>query len=160
MDEVDKFLDSTLPRLREADVALQDGDAHLRIAMWSPNDPVTLFGAAGSATGWKGIKPVFEALASRFSQCESWEYDVIGADVSGDLAYLVGTEHITGSIAGAPPVPFSLRVTTIFRREDGEWKVVHRHADPLPESDSARELAHRMKGALATNDNADAEDGY
>jgi ketosteroid isomerase-like protein len=158
MAEVDVFLDSTLPRLREADAALQDGDARLRIAMWSPNDPVTVFGAASSATGWSEIKPVFEALASRFSQCESWEYDVVAADVSGDLAYIVGTEHITGSIAGAPPVPFSLRVTTIFRREDGEWKVVHRHADPLPESDSAREQAHRMKSALANSDKSDAAD--
>jgi ketosteroid isomerase-like protein len=152
MAEVDEFLNSTLPRLREADTALQDGDARLRIAMWSTNDPVTVFGAARSATGWSEIKPAFEALASRFSQCEAWEYDVIAADVSGDLAYIVGTEHITGSIAGAPPVAFSLRVTTIFRREGGEWNVVHRHADPLPESDSAREQATRMKSALQTGE--------
>jgi ketosteroid isomerase-like protein len=152
MTEVDEFLDSTLPRLREADTALQDGDARLRIAMWSPNDPVTVFGAARSATGWSEIKPAFEALASRFSQCEAWECDVIAADVSGDLAYIVGTERITGSIAGAPPVPFSLRVTTIFRREGGKWNVVHRHADPLPESDSAREQATRMKSALQTDE--------
>jgi hypothetical protein len=29
----------------------------------------------------------------------------------------------------AEPRPYMLRVTTIFRREDGEWKVVHRHAN-------------------------------
>lgn len=152
MDEVGEFLDSTLPRLREADSALHDGDARLRIAMWSPNDPVTLFGAAQSATGWDEIKRVFERLASRFSRCESWENDVIAADISGDLAYIVGTEHIAGSIADAPPVPFSLRVTTILRREDGEWKVVHRHGDPLPESDSTRDRVQRMKRALVTDD--------
>jgi ketosteroid isomerase-like protein len=27
--------------------------------------------------------------------------------------------------------PFALRVTMIFGPEDGEWKVVHRHADPI-----------------------------
>ena len=152
MGEVDEFLDSTLPRLREADMALHDGDARLRIAMWSPNEPVIVFGASRSAKGWSEIQSVFEMLASRFSQCDSWEYDVIAADVSGDLAYIVGTEHITGSIAGAPPVPFSLRVTTILRREDGVWKVVHRHGDPLPESDSARDRVQRMRTALAADD--------
>ena len=46
-----------------------------------------------------------------------------------DLAYTVSLEHTTASVNGAEPRPYVLRVTTIFRREDGEWKVVHRHAN-------------------------------
>ena len=38
-------------------------------------------------------------------------------------------EHTTASVNGAEPRPYVLRVTTIFRHEDGEWKVVHRHAN-------------------------------
>ena len=57
----------------------------------------------------------------------------------------MGVEHTTASVGGAPPEPYSLRVTTIFRREDGDWKVVHRHADPVPES-GAREQLSRMVG--------------
>ncbi len=59
----------------------------------------------------------------------------------GDIA---GIEHSTVSVSGAPPEAYELRVATIFRREDGEWKVVHRHADPMPDSESARLQVARL----------------
>ena len=73
-------------------------------------DPVTLFGAVVTS-GWAEVaRP--STLASNFSNCESFEYEVVAAGVSGDLAYIVGIEHTTASVGGAPPVPYSLRVTT------------------------------------------------
>jgi ketosteroid isomerase-like protein len=50
---------------------------------------------------------------------------------SGDLAYTAGYEHTSASWDGVPMEPYVLRVTHAYRREDGEWKIVHRHADPL-----------------------------
>ncbi|MEU0542222.1 nuclear transport factor 2 family protein [Nocardia sp. NPDC005978] len=47
---------------------------------------------------------------------------------SGDLAYLVAIERITATANGSP-VTYALRSTTVARREDGEWRVVHRHGD-------------------------------
>jgi len=44
----------------------------------------------------------------------------VAAEASGDLAYTVALEHTTASVNGAEPRPYVLRVTTIFRREDGE----------------------------------------
>ncbi len=146
MDEVGEFLAATLPRLEEADTALHNGNPELRRGIWSHNDPVTLFGAAVTKSGWAEIGPTFDWLASNFSNCESFEYEVFAAGVSGDLAYIVGIEHTTASVRGAPAVPYSLRVTTILRREDGEWKVVHRHGDPVPDSDSAGYQIDRLKG--------------
>jgi ketosteroid isomerase-like protein len=132
MADVDEFLASVLPRLKAADTAIHDGDAGPRIALWSRNDPVTLFGALQHKTGWLEIAPVFEMLASRFSNCESFEYEVLAAGVSGDLAYIAGIEHTTAAVGDAPAQPYELRVTTVFRQEDSEWRVVHRHADPVP----------------------------
>jgi ketosteroid isomerase-like protein len=143
VSETDDFLESVLPRLTEADTAFHNGDAGARVAIWSQNDPVTLFGALFTKNGWSEIGPTFEVLASRFSNCESFEYEVTAAGVSGDLAYLVGIEHTTASIGGAPRTSYALRVTTIFRRENGEWRVVHRHGDPMPESVPARDQLAR-----------------
>jgi ketosteroid isomerase-like protein len=144
MAEVDEFLGSVLPTLREMEMAFHNGDVGPRIASWSHNDPVTLFGALLTKRGWSEVAPAFEFLASRFSNGQAFEYEVIGAGASGDLAYIVGYEHTTASVGGAEPEAYDLRVTTIFRREDGQWKVVHRHADPMLESDTARRQLARF----------------
>ena len=68
MNELDAFLDSMLPKLEAADTALHNGDASARIALWSHHDPVTLFGAAQSATGWEKISATFDWLASPLLQ--------------------------------------------------------------------------------------------
>jgi ketosteroid isomerase-like protein len=137
MAEVDDFLAAVIPPLTEAEIAFHNGDDGPRFAIWSRNDPVTLFGALLTKNGWSEIAPAFDFLASRFSNCESYEFEVTAAGASGDLAYIAGFEHTTVSIGGAAPQPYVLRSTTVFRREDGEWKAVHRHGDPMPQSDSA-----------------------
>lgn len=131
MSEVEDFLAVTMPRFVEAETALVHGDAGPRIAMWSHNEPVTLFGALTTKTGWDDVRPVFEWLADSFSDCTAYENEVVAAGASGDLAYVVALEHKTAAFEGAPAAPYTLRVTTVFRREDGEWKVVHRHGDRL-----------------------------
>ena len=149
MTDVDEFLAETMPRLTACDTAIHDGDAGPRGAMWSHREPVTLFGAVMTRTGWDEIAPAFDWLASRFANCAGFRYEVLAAGASGDLAYVAGIEHTTASIAGAPPKPYALRVTTVFRREDGEWKVVHRHGDAFPENDSASAQLTRMTDGRA-----------
>ena len=132
MDERDAFLQATLPRLIAADSALHGGDARPRIAdTWSHTDPVTVFGAVRTVIGWAATEPMFSALAKQFSDLKSFEIEVIAAGASGDLAYLVAIEHTNTSVGGAPAAPYALRVTQVFRREGGEWKVIHRDADEV-----------------------------
>jgi ketosteroid isomerase-like protein len=131
MSETERFLATMTSQITDAEIALHNGNADPRTAMWSRNQPLTLLGAAMSARGWQEIGPVFDALGKQFSSCLSYENEIIAAEARGDLAYIVALEHTTASINGAEAKPYVLRVTTIFRREDGQWKVVHRHADPL-----------------------------
>ena len=61
---------------------------------------------------------------------------------TGDLAYDVVTEHCRARLGdAAEAVPISLRVTTIFRREDGQWRIVHRHADPITDARPIQSIA-------------------
>jgi ketosteroid isomerase-like protein len=92
-----------------------------------------------SATGAVETQATFDWVASRFTGFESADWEVLSADVSGDLAYVVAIEHTTGSIGGAPTGTYSLRATTIWRREDGEWRAIHRHADPVEDSVAVRD---------------------
>jgi ketosteroid isomerase-like protein len=131
MDEVGAFLDRVIPLLRGEIVALENGDPGPRKALWSHEDPVTLFGAEASASRWEDVEPTFNRLAQSFSDGQSCTYDVVGAGVSGDLAYVAAIEQSVAGTRGSTPETFTLRVTTVFRREQGEWKVVHRHGDPL-----------------------------
>jgi len=135
MTEIDAFRAETMPRLTMVETAFHNGDAGPREALWSHRDPVTLFGAVMTKTGWAEIAATFDRLASRSSNCEIFQFHVITADVSGDFAYIAGIEHTTASIAGAPPEPSAPRVITIFRREGDERKVVYRaelHPKDLP----------------------------
>ena len=139
VDDKSEFLEALVARMKAADDALHSGDAGPRKALWSTKEPVSVFGAAMLATGPIETEATFDWLASRFTGFESAEWEVLSADVSGDLAYVVAIEHTTGSIGGAPTEGYSLRVTTLLRREDGEWRAFHRHADPVEGSVAVRD---------------------
>ena len=70
-------------------------------------------------------------MASRFSDLRDYQFELVAAGASGDLAYMVGFEHKT-VVADGEPVTYTLRVTHVYRREDGEWRIVHRHGDRPP----------------------------
>jgi ketosteroid isomerase-like protein len=132
MSELEEFLATTLAHQVEAEEALHNGDPEPRLAMWSTKDPVTVLGAVRSVSGWDEVSQLFRWLGSGFSDCASYRFELAAAAVSGDLAYTVGYEHTTVSWDGIPLDPYTLRVTHVYRREDGDWKIVHRHADAPP----------------------------
>jgi ketosteroid isomerase-like protein len=92
---------------------------------------VTLFGAGRSGRGWEQVSGIFRSIASRWSDCTDQRVEILAAGVSGDLAYTVELEHTSVSVDGVPAEPSTLRVTEVYRREDGQWKVVHRPGDEL-----------------------------
>lgn len=126
------FAEEVVPLLRGEVDALHHGDPGPRLALWSRTPPLTLFGAWLSARGWEEIEKVFERLKGTFRGSATFDYEVVAAECSGDLGYVVALERSTGVVVEEGPRDYTLRVTTILRREDGRWKIVHRHGDELP----------------------------
>lgn len=132
MTEREEFLSWVQSDLKDAEIAVHNGDAGPRRAVWSRNDPVSVLGAWRSASGQQQLDELFAHLAETFSDCTSFEFELLEAEVRGDTAYTVGFEHTSASVNGVPR-SYTLRATQIYRREDGAWKVAHRHGSSPPE---------------------------
>jgi ketosteroid isomerase-like protein len=132
MTEHEEFITWVQSVLREAEIAVHNGDAGPRRAIWSRKDPVTVLGAWKNASGQQELDELFDHLADSFSDCTSYEFELLEAEVRGDTAYTVGFEHTSASVNGVPRT-YTLRATQIYRREDGAWRVAHRHGSAPPE---------------------------
>lgn len=131
MNQRDEFMTWVHTVVVDAEVALHNGDAAPRRAIWSRNDPVTVLGARWNVSGQAELDELFARLADSFSECSSYELELLEAEVLGDAAYTAGFEHISASVDGEPR-SYTLRVTHIYRREEGQWKVAHRHGSVPP----------------------------
>lgn len=132
MSDHDEFLAWFETALRDAELALHNGDPEPRRALWSRNDPVSVLGAWRSAKGQQELDELFAFLGRSFSNCTSYAVDLQAYDVVGDMAYTAGLEHVTASVDGEPRT-YTLRATQVYRRESGEWRVAHRHGDTVTE---------------------------
>ena len=130
MTDSDDFLAWVGTALHDAELALHNGDAEPRRAIWSRNEPVSVLGAWRNAFGQRELDDLFSSLAQQFSECTSYEFELLAYDVQGDMAYTAGLEHTSASVDGVPR-SYVLRATQIYRREDGQWKVAHRHGDTV-----------------------------
>jgi len=91
-------------------------------------------------------------LASRWSNCTDYRFELVTAGVSGNLAYVVGFEHIANSVNDVPVEPYTLRVTHIFRREtvSGRLLTVMRTTSRSTRQRSARSEAGCTCGPRGT----------
>jgi ketosteroid isomerase-like protein len=119
-------------RVRAALAAMGSGNPAPYAALWAESEDVTLFGAWGPIErGRARLAETFRWVGSRFKGGALVPEDVVSFE-SGDLAYTVGFERGEVAVDDRPPRPMTLRVTHVYRRIDGEWRLVHRHADFPP----------------------------
>jgi len=113
--------------------------------MFSHREDVTLANPLGPpARGWEQVAATMERAASQLRDGEKVGFDVVAKYVTPELAYIVELEQTKAKLGRRQDVaPFTLRVTMIFRPEDGTWKVVHRHADPITTAQPAESLLQK-----------------
>jgi ketosteroid isomerase-like protein len=119
-------------RAGDAADAFLNGEMRRYADLIPHTDDFTLFAPFGGEPrhGFDDSEDALAATAEFFQGGEA-QLDLVQAHTSGDLALLVVVEREHGRIGGLPDQDLSLRVTLVFRREDGEWRLMHRHADPL-----------------------------
>jgi ketosteroid isomerase-like protein len=110
---------------------MANGDAGSLADIWSHSATVTtMHPIGGREVGWDEVKGPWQQVAQLAS---GGQVKLSGQliQVSGDMAYEVGTEQGQFTLAGEQ-VSIKQRVTNIYRREAGGWKIVHHHADISP----------------------------
>lgn len=116
--------------------SMLNGDAAPMTDVWS-HDPIvsTMHPLGGREVGWDAVRGSWEGAAQAFED-GSLQLSDLEVSVLGDVAYTTGIEHVDATVGGES-LHLDVRVTNIYRREDGEWKIVHHHTDtdrPLQEA--------------------------
>jgi ketosteroid isomerase-like protein len=110
--------------------------------LFSKADDVTLGNPFGPvAKGWNRVVDAMERAAQNYRDGEAVGFDNLSTVVTPELAYLVEIERLRAKVGGrAEASNLALRVTTILRPEQGAWRIVHRHADPITTSRPAESV--------------------
>lgn len=129
--------DTFLEQYHEALDTFARGDARDIKRLYSHGKDIVLANPFGPAVqGWSDVEERTDFAVAHFRDGECRSFESLYRLVSADTAVIHEVEHWTAKVSGRPEAsPFTLRVTTVFRREDGTWHVVLRHADPISSPD-------------------------
>ena len=101
--------------------------------LFSRREDVSLANPYGPPVrGWKQVAKAVDHAASLRSDGTFLGWQIVAKYVTAELAYVVQVEWAEAKIGAREDItPLAVRATMIFRPEEGEWKIVHRHADPI-----------------------------
>lgn len=126
----DVDLEAFVGRCHEAITEQSHGHPEPFLELWSRADDVSIMAAIGGyQIGFEEVSKLLTA-ASQTQSFETWSAENLVTIVRDDLAFTIELEHY-GRHTDGEEEKMTLRATQIYRREDGEWKVIHRHGDIL-----------------------------
>jgi ketosteroid isomerase-like protein len=107
------------------------GDASSLADIWSHSASVTtMHPIGGREVGWDNVIGAFQKVAQLAGGGQA-KLNNQAIQASGDMAYEVGDESGQLKLAGQQ-MTIDHRVTNIYRKEAGGWKIVHHHTDTSP----------------------------
>jgi ketosteroid isomerase-like protein len=129
VDEVDKVLE----QFQLAGNEFMKGNPKPVQALFSHREDVSLANPFGPPVrGWEQVAKTQERGASHYRDGEIYDFETIVKYVTLELAFICWVERTNAKVGGRDDItPCDLRDTMVLRPEDGTWKVVHRHADPI-----------------------------
>jgi ketosteroid isomerase-like protein len=125
--------DLPLEEYHRAGLEITNGNPEVYKSLYSRHDDVTLANPFGPPVrGWSNVSATLDRAAANYQDGEVVGFENVSTVVADDLAYTVEIESYRARVGGADEITaVSVRVTSVFRRENGDWKLLHRHADPI-----------------------------
>ena len=125
--------DTFLTERERASTAFVEGDVGPLLAVSVADDPATIYPPNGAVVvGAEGVNGGNTAGAASFAPGAENRFEIVHSGSDGDLGYWTGLQHAKVRLSGQDePIEMHLRITELFRHEDGAWRLIHRHADPL-----------------------------
>jgi ketosteroid isomerase-like protein len=116
---------------KKAALGYVNGDYAPLARMIASQSPASFFSPMGDVVeGAEKVAARYEKDAHSFEEGSISELEILDSGSDGDFGYWVGYQkakvHMKGKSA---PIPMKIRVTELFRKEHGDWKMIHRHAD-------------------------------
>jgi ketosteroid isomerase-like protein len=126
-------LDEVLEQFKRVGNEFVKGNPKPVQELFSHREDVTLANPFGPPVrGWERVAEAQRRGASYFQDGEIYDFETVVKYTTPELACILWIERTNAKVGGGEKVtPCDLRVTMTFRPEDGTWKVVHRHADPI-----------------------------
>ena len=136
--------DDLLVQARAALAAIVRGDPSGYHAIMSSGDDITWANPFGGiARGRAAAVEQVDRAASYYRDGEVASIETIAKSAGDDLAYTVEIERVRSKVAGGDELSdIAIRVTCVYRREEDGWKILHRHADPRVERQTAESVIH------------------
>ncbi len=137
--------DKTIEKYHRALSEFHKGRPELILDMFSQREDVSLANPLGPAVrGRKKVVETAERAASNYQDGEPIHFENLVKVVTPGLAFIVENERSKVKVGGRPDFStVALRVTAIFRPEEGVWKIVHRHADTIVTNRTAESLIQK-----------------
>ena len=137
-------VDELIGRYQLALDGFMKGDPKPVQELFSRRDDASIANPYGPPVrGWDGIARTTEHAASLRRDGRARGFEIVAKNVTPELAYVVQIELLESKVGQSEEItPYALRATMIFRPEDGTWKVVHRHADPITTPQPPESVIH------------------
>ena len=126
-------LDAAVEKFHQAVREFAKGDPNPVKELFSHGEDVTLANPFGPAVrGWEQVSEALDFASSRFREGDVTSFETLAKYVTSDLAATYEVERWQAKVGERDDVAsFDLRVTSVYRRDEAGWKLVHRHADPI-----------------------------
>ena len=129
MDDVEALIE----RSHQAWAAFMTGDASPSLELFSRRDDVTIMNPfVPYSRGWENASATITKAATYYRDGDAVSFERIATFRSADLVCILEIEQLRSKVGGSDEMStFSLRVSTVMRREPDGWRIAGRHADPI-----------------------------